>query len=155
MTTNGTMYLVAFWRDSDSEDPSTHGGNPDKVRQFTAEMQESMDVSGLPVGFFKVLNYMSMELEQWDRGYVHMDGEHDDSDSADDFVVDPTPKPTGKGWYIKNDSGWWGPYPLYDLLEACDPEGTERVYHYDPKRWIFKTHYYGRLASFIDRTTNK
>lgn len=42
--------------------------------------------------------------------------------------TDPLPEPTGPGYWIRNDAGWWGPYDLAELADTCDPQPDERLY---------------------------
>ena len=46
-------YVITLYRTAEEDDPAVHGGR-DGAEQVAAELQEAMEVSGVPVGHFEV-----------------------------------------------------------------------------------------------------
>jgi len=63
---DGVIYTVEFFRDAETDDPIPHGDRS-PVEQFSAELQEAMEETGLPVAFYKVAARREADWSEWDQ----------------------------------------------------------------------------------------
>ena len=71
------VYTILLCRGADEDDPSSHGNNLSGPDQVAAELQEAMNASGLPVGFFQVVGVENdVSWDTWDQMKLRREPQH-------------------------------------------------------------------------------